>query len=113
MAGGPRGAGRVFPFREVLRFRGVGVLLGKRLRVAVSCGRGSGQVVSWEIRVSYRGGPDSIRWSWGLSRRSSFLPFLLASGVAVAGGGGMRPTRGGCCRLGCVRALGGKRGLSG
>jgi len=41
MTGDPRGTGGVFPFGEFLRFPGVGVFLGKRLRVAIHCGRGS------------------------------------------------------------------------
>jgi len=35
MTGGPSGTGRVFPFGELLRFPGVGVFLGKHLRVAI------------------------------------------------------------------------------
>ena len=41
MTGGPRGTGGVFPFREFLRFPGVGVFFGKCLSVAIYCGRGS------------------------------------------------------------------------
>jgi len=41
MTGGPSGTGGVFPFHEFLRFPRVGVFLGKRLRVAIYCGRGS------------------------------------------------------------------------
>jgi len=41
MAGGPGGTGGVLSFGEFLRLPGVGVFLGKRLRVAVWCGRGS------------------------------------------------------------------------
>jgi len=44
---------------------------------------------------------------------SSFFPFLLASGVGVAGGGGTRPCRGVCGLLLDTRALGRERGLSG
>jgi len=44
---------------------------------------------------------------------SSFLPFLLASGVGVAGGGGTRPRGGVCGLLLNIRALGRERGLSG
>jgi len=41
IAGGLGRTGGVFSFGEFLRFPGVGVFLGKRLRVAVMCGRGS------------------------------------------------------------------------
>ena len=44
---------------------------------------------------------------------SSFFPFLLASRVGVAGGGGTRPCRGVCGLLLNIRALGRERGLSG
>jgi len=113
MTGGPGGAGGVFPFGEFLRLPGVGVFLAKRLRVAIWCGRGSCHVVSLEIRVSCGGGPDLIGWLSGWSRRSSFFPFPWAGGVGVAGGGGARPTRGGCGLLWDTRAQGRERGLSG
>jgi len=41
MARGPRRARGVFTLGELFRLPGVGVFLGKRLRVAVECGRGS------------------------------------------------------------------------
>jgi len=41
VARGPSGTGGVFPCGEFIRFPGVGVLLGKRLRFAIYCGRGS------------------------------------------------------------------------
>jgi len=44
---------------------------------------------------------------------SSFLPFLLASGVGVVGGVGTRSGRGVCGLLWDTRALGRERGLSG
>jgi len=44
---------------------------------------------------------------------SSFLPFLLARGVGVAGGGGARTDRGVCGLLWGTRALGRESGLSG
>jgi len=39
MTGGLRRTGGVFPFGELLCFPGVGVFFGKRLRVAIHCGR--------------------------------------------------------------------------
>ena len=41
IAGGPGWAGGVLSFDEFFRFPGVGVFFGKRLRVALQCGRGS------------------------------------------------------------------------
>jgi len=41
MTGGPSGTRGVLPFGEFFRFPGVGVFLGKHLRVAIQCGRGN------------------------------------------------------------------------
>ena len=41
MTRGPSLTGGVLPFGEFLRFLGMGVFLGKLLRVAICCGRGS------------------------------------------------------------------------
>ena len=77
--------------------------------------------VGGEDDISYLGrsgaaegeGQTVLGGGGGWSRRSTFLSFLLASGVGVAGGCGKRPTRDVCGLLWNIRPLGRKRVLSG